>query len=238
MDLNFTIGDKTYYIPERASVEQFERSIQWDPNQQKNWKPFVSTLTGAPLRDLDLLEEDTFHFILGSCINAVAVERGEPEPRIMFRDLQDLEELSFGQFIDIDLYITVEPLRHIGELIAIAYDAEAEEVRRWRIDKVWSTFLWLSDWRKQVYREFDGFFELEGKEETGNKTGQVKLTQLHKMWYDIIMVLADEKFLNIDPVVNRPWREALNWLTWKKNKVAEEKLEILKKKNDLQRTSR
>ncbi len=236
MQLKFTIGENTYNIPEVASVAQFESSIQWDPNQEKNWKPFVSTLTGAPLRDLGLLEEDVFNFILGACINAITVEDEAPKQVLQYNKIIEPEDLTFGQFIDIDLYTTIEPLTHIKEIGAIAYNTAVDDVAQWPIRDVWPAFLALNRWRKQVYRDFDSFFELEGKErEEGTRT---TLSQLHKMWYDIILVLADHKFLNIEPVVNRPWREALNWLTWKKQKVAEEKLEILKKSNDLQRNSK
>jgi hypothetical protein len=45
------------------------------------------------------------------------------------------------------------------------------------------------------------------------------------------MTLADGQFDKIDYIVRRPYREAFNWLAWRKTKVAEEKMEIMKLQN-------
>jgi hypothetical protein len=44
------------------------------------------------------------------------------------------------------------------------------------------------------------------------------------------MILADEKFLNIDMASNRPVYEALNFLAWKKDMADKEELERKKMK--------
>ena len=58
------------------------------------------------------------------------------------------------------------------------------------------------------------------------------------MWYEAILMLADHQFLNIGLVTARPYKEALNFLTWKKNEIAKQQLEQVKRKYDLQKRSR
>ena len=79
------------------------------------------------------------------------------------------------------------------------------------------------------------FFELDAAEPSDSDPSEANIGL---MWYNAIIALADEDFLKIHQVTERPYRECLNFLNWKKAKAQREKLEILKRKNDLQRSFR
>ena len=54
-------------------------------------------------------------------------------------------------------------------------------------------------------------------------------------WYDMIMVLADEKFLNISDAVDRPMVEAFNFIAWKKDQMIKQEQLIQKQKQQSRR---
>ncbi len=68
--------------------------------------------------------------------------------------------------------------------------------------------------------------EMEG---TGSKS---TMTPAHA-WYETIMVLTGGTFKDIEYVVNRPFREAFNFLAWKKTKMLEEQMELNKMKQKM-----
>ncbi len=51
-------------------------------------------------------------------------------------------------------------------------------------------------------------------------------TDVAHVWYDTTMILADGKFLNIEPALNRPLLEALNYLAWNKTQIERQAEEI------------
>jgi len=53
-------------------------------------------------------------------------------------------------------------------------------------------------------------------------------------WYQFLMVLCDEKFLDINKVVDEPIIQALNFLAFKKDKAENEKRRL----DDIQRNNR
>ena len=104
------------------------------------------------------------------------------------------------------------------------------------IKNVWNALVAATEWRQDTYRDYDEFFELS--DNRGDEDVVVSLEGIQLMWYNAVLVLAEKQFLNIQHVVERPYKEALNFLTWKKNEASKMQLEQLKKKNDLQRRTR
>ena len=77
------------------------------------------------------------------------------------------------------------------------------------------------NWRLKLYTKYKSLFNFNesDSEDTKNNSDAVYV------WYDMLMILADEKFLNIDSASSRPVYEALNFLAWKKDMAAKEELE-------------
>ena len=77
-----------------------------------------------------------------------------------------------------------------------------------------------------MYKKYASLFEIDDSEpeEVINKQDSAYV------WYDMLMVLSDEKFLNIKQATERPVYEALNFISWKKDKAREEELQRKKLK--------
>lgn len=236
MEFSFTIGANEYTVPDIVTVDLFQKAVSWDLEDIKNHKPFVSTLTECPLFELNKMDDDTFNVILAVCVSRMNFEDTELKRSIKSFQLVDLDSLTFGKFVDMDIFIADGLTKHLIQLIAILYDMPESIVARADIKDYWQAVMMVNEWRNNVYREYDEFFDL--KESDGSEEVKFQINNLQLMWYEAILVLAEHKFLDIQHVVERPYKEALNFLTWKKNQIAKQQLEKLKQKNDLQRRTR
>jgi hypothetical protein len=103
------------------------------------------------------------------------------------------------------------------------------------ISGVWTGIQNFISYRNSLYKNYTNLF---GGEEDGYAESEIKqtTTDIKKVWYDIILTLAEGKFLEIDKVTDKPLVSAFNWLAWNKDRMEKQKEEI--KKNDLQRNNR
>jgi len=237
MEVKFTVNSQEYTMPEKISLELFERATIWDLKDEKNVKPFVATIFNCPLADVNLLEEEVFGFIAGISIEKMTLEGKAVQEEIGGHKIVNFQNLTFGQWVDIDTLMATGIAQNVVQLASIVYNVEPEECASWDVKLAGPAIVELSRWRALVYKDHDEFFELEGRKVENSEVDNNQ-TNIAYMWYEAIMVLADNDFLKIHQVVERPYKEALNYLTWKKGKVAKEKLEILKRKNDIRRSSK
>jgi hypothetical protein len=236
MEFSFTIGANEYTVPDIVTVDLFQKAVSWDLEDIKNHKPFVSILTECPLPELNKMDEDTFNVILAVCVSKINFEDTELKRNIKSFQLVNLDSLTFGQFVDIDILIADGMTKHLIELVSALYQMPDTIAEKQDIKDVWKAIIAVNDWRTNVYREYDEFFELKDSKESDDI--KFEITNLQLMWYEAILALAEQRFLDIQHVVERPYKEALNFLTWKKNEIAKQKLENLKRKNDLQRRTK
>lgn len=236
MEFSFTIDTKEYFVPEVITVELFERAMVWDIEDEKNHIPFVSVITECPLNELKLLDKETFNLIFAYCVTKLDFSDTELRHNIGGYQLIRLNECNFGQFVDIDILIADGMTKHAVELTCKLYGIPERAAAQKDVRDVWKALTLAVEWRQEVYREHNEFFEINESEDSDGV--EMTINNLQLMWYNAILVLAEQKFLNIEPVTERPYKEALNFLTWKKNEMSKAQLEQLKRKNDLQRRTR
>lgn len=236
MDFSFQIGDDTYEVPSVLTAKTFQQALAWDIEDTKNHKPFVSAITDCPLQHLALLDDTVFEVLLAMCVMKLPQQTGHINRQQGVYTLKDFDSLSFGDFVDIDIYIADGLTGHVVDLIVKLYNMPVDVAEATDITRVWATLIELTKWRELVYKEHDEFFELSASKDTEVQESTINNLQL--MWYEAVLALAEHQFLNIQHVVERPYKEALNFLTWKKNEIAKQQLEQVKRKYDLQKRSR
>lgn len=234
MKLEFSIGAQTYRVPDYIDVETFERAIVWDLNDLNNLKPFVATIVGCPLYELNRVDEEVLAFITGTCLQKIQLANCKVERKVGHLPLIDPEKWTFGQFVDFDTYVTVGAGQNLSKITALLYGVDVEQAKEWPVEDVWGALQMAAQWRVRVYKEYDEFFELSDNDDVG-EADEPREANIQLMWWESIMALAGEDFLKIHQVVERPYREALNYLTWKKGQVQKQKLESLKAKNSIRK---
>ena len=236
MEFSFSIDDQEFKIPDIITLSLFERLSVWDINEEQNLIPFVSVISGCPIYLLKKLAKETFELILSVCVTKIDLSRKEVKAKIGEFTLKDFDTLTFGDFVDIDIYIADGVSKHLVDITAKLYGMTESYAADLNINDVWTTILDTIEWRQTVYSEHIEFF---GSDEPSDELDiKMDINKLQLMWYEAILVLAEKQFLNIQLVTSRPYKEALNFLTWKKAEVSKAKLEQLKRKNDLQKRSR
>tara|TARA_R110000772_G_scaffold245957_1_gene359550 strand:- start:815 stop:1474 length:660 start_codon:yes stop_codon:yes gene_type:complete len=216
--ITFTIEDIEYRIPERLTVKQWQELTKWDFEHEAHWPRILSTTTGAPLEYLELTKGDSLELgvaFIASILNA----RKEVE-------LKDFNELNFGQWCDLDVYLNWGADKHIqGILDILAPEVKQADEALWVLER-------YATWRDWMYNQYRGLFDLDEPRESDGETVNVA-----KSWYHVIVVLAGEDLLKIDEVTEQPLKKTLNFMAWRKEQQLKEQERINKerRKNDILR---
>lgn len=215
-----TVGDKKYEVPEKLTVDQFAAIQQFGYDNSKAQKLICATVLGAPLNTFTSVDDEELTTLLAICL----VPLGSLDSAEKTIHCLDMETLTFGQFVDLDV-VSHRGLKHnLPQLIAILHEVEVDEILDQPIDLYWpSVQEWLT-FRSKLYSSYAGFFGIEENDAQASG-GEQESIDASRVWYTALMVLADEDFLKIHQVTERPVIEAMNFLAYVKDKRYREQQE-------------
>lgn len=227
MSIKININDKQFAIPDRLTVAEYSKAIQFDWSDSKYYPMIISQLTGAPLPLMSKANDDILHLGMGFVVKSMN-DRKECK-------MLDLEGLTFGQWVDLDVYLTGGLDTNIEKIIAILTpDAKWADEAMWAIDQ-------YAAFRTYIYRQYSVLFGINQKEtfdelEPENKDKQANA----RAWYKIIVGLANGDILKLDEVTEQPLKKTLNFMSLQKEQQLEENQRKLKERRqyDLQRNRR
>ena len=98
MSIKININDKQFAIPDRLTVAEYSKAIQFDWSDSKYYPMIISQLTGAPLFLMSKANDEILHLGMGFVVKSMN-DRKECK-------MLDLESLTFGQWVDLDVYLT------------------------------------------------------------------------------------------------------------------------------------
>ncbi len=226
MSIKININKEKYEIPERLTVDQYHKAIQFDWQDPKYYPMIVSQLTGAPISLLMKADEDAMTLAIAFVVKAMN-ERQETK-------LMDLDAMTFGQFVDLDTYIVGGLDTNFKSIVNIlAPDAEYADEAMWAIDQ-------YASFRIYTYRQYSSLFGLdEPRYEDEEAESHDKLATA-RSWYKIIVGLAHNNILQLDAVTEQPLKKVLNFMALQKEQQLEENQRKLKERRqyDLQRNHR
>lgn len=223
------INNQSYEIPERFTIEQYQKAMAFDWEDSKYYAHIVSQLTGAPIALLQQANEESMALAVALIVHGM-------NQRTKCK-ITDLSELTFGQFVDLDVWISLGVDKHLEDMANIlSPDAKWADEAMWAVDE-------FAKFRTFTYRQYKTLFNITDKdlEEAKEKLDlRPDPMQVARSWYRVIVGLAKEDILNIDAVTNEPLKKALNFMALQKEKVLEEQQRQLQQKRqyDLQRTRR
>ena len=215
------IENTKYRLDAEWSVDTWLKLHKWDHEQEWLWPKIIELASGAPA-DLVALLDHTIQYesilIIGANMSPNWAQlKLEVEGHKMIR----FEDLTIGQFIDLEVALSRGLETNLDWLISTLYNCDRKEVLNWNYE---TAFAALQTWyvhRKGLLESYSDLFEQNEGEEEGYGP---KIDPAHN-WYDFLMVLADEDFLKIHKVVERPAIEALNFIAWKKDQAKKQELE-------------
>lgn len=228
MSMTININDKKYEIPERLTREQYAKAIQFDWHETKYYPMIMAQLTGAPINLLLKSKKQAMYLGMALLVKSMN-QRTECE-------MLDLDKITFGQFVDLDVYLTNGIEQHFNDIAnIICPEAEWADEIMWAIDQ-------YASFRMYTLRQYSVLFGLNEKltidelEDIDEKDRQHNA----RSWYKIIVGLANGDLLKIDEVTQQPLKKTLNFMSLQKEQQLEENQRKLKERRqyDLQRNHR
>lgn len=218
------INQEAYEIPDRLTADQYQTLLNFDWQDPKYYPLIVSQLTCAPFSLISQANEDSLALAM-SLIISVMNKRTECK-------MLDLTEVKLGQFVDMDVYLSLGLDKHFIEIRdLLCPDALWADEIMWAIEK-------YSEYRNYTYRQYKELFGISEKALEAAQAEEVtdKL-QVARSWYRVIVNLAGENLLEIDRVTEEPVKKAFNFMAYQKERVleAEEKQRQQRRKYDLLR---
>ena len=228
MSIKININKKQYEIPDRLTVEQYSKAIQFDWSDPKYYPMIVAQLTGAPIKQLILAEQDAMLLAMGFMVKAMN-DRKQCQ-------MIDLDAMTFGQFVDLDVYLTGGLDQNFSAIIDIIapYARYADEAM-WAVDQ-------YADFRTYTYRRYSALFGLNEKQTSDELEDDIPKTKdaSARAWYKIIVGLAGGDVLKLDEITDQPLTKMLNFMALQKEQQLEENQRKLKERRqyDLSRNRR
>ena len=202
------IKDIEYPLPQDITLEKWLKLHELGDDKLS----LISECFEVPLDDIKDMPEKTQELAI-SIIN-VLMYPPNVEPNTDY--LIDYAGMTLGQFVDLEVYISKGAKETIMEIANILYKNTIKPDTM--VSKIWGAFVSYMNYRKLLYTQYKGLFGTDGEGDVERDDNASNPRTTGHVWYEIIMILADGKFLNIEPTVERPVIEAFNWLAWNKNK--------------------
>jgi hypothetical protein len=225
--MKININNKGYKFPSNLSMEQWSYLVEnFDFTSESEHAKILSYLTGAPLEYLQEAESETL--VLAIAFVVQMLNKRTPIKGKSF------EDITFGEFIDLDIYLNMGVHRYWKEVLQILdVEDKGSEYSLFAIEQ-------YNQYRTHIYRSYKKLFEIEDHQFDEEAEKSFDPQQVARNWYKIIVGLANDDLLRIDEVTDQPLKKALNFMAYQKEKQIEENLKQLQRKReyDLQRNRR
>lgn len=226
--IKLTIDNKKYVIPARLTVKQWKQLITYDFSDYFQFSKIIASLTGADPEKVAQCSEDSQILAVGFIIQLMN-QRKEHKVR-------DFNDVLFGEFVDLDIYITMGIEKNIKQILE-TITPEDKEVTEWADEAMWLIDRY-TQFRVFTYRQYAGLFginkngeqEFEDEEEEREAHDPKKVA---KGWYKIIVSLADNRLDKLDFVTDEPLKKVLNFMAHRKEMQLEENFKLLQQKRQM-----
>jgi hypothetical protein len=220
MAYTIEIEGKEWRLDPEWTVETYMKLQKFDVELDWTWPQVISVASGAPA---DLLQQVNYSVKLDAIkiiSSALTPMWAEHKPMYKGYKFIDTTKLTIGQLVDLEVAFGRGLESNLDWLVATLYDAPRAQVQQWSYEVAWTALQTWLHFRRDFLDNYKDLFE--GGDPDGSKQDPAH------GWFDILMILSDEKFLNIQHVVDRPAYEAFNFLAWKKDQARKAELEIKK----------
>lgn len=224
MKYKLHIEDKVYEVPLEITLTQFQELGSWDISVKENWKKVLQIIMGIPFEVVETIPDKTIELAIVFLAEVLYPSNPPLKP-------VDIKNVNVGKFVDMEVLISGGIQNNIIKIVERLYgfSPQGDELIK---DYIGGVKYYLN-WRLSIFNSYRKLFGLDDEFSKNDIELNEKIDPAYN-WYQFIMVLCDEKFLDIDKVVEKPIIEALNFLAYKKDKAEQERNRL----NEIQRNSR
>jgi hypothetical protein len=214
MAVKVNVGTTSYAMPERVTIDEWQALMTWDVANVKHHPYIIHNLMGIDLEDLQNADQKSLDLFIGFIVGAI--NKRTP------KHLPDFTQLDFGEFVDLDCFVSLGTEKYINEMLGIL-----------KVDTVWAdeglqVIEQYIMWRGTIYKQYAQLFGLDGKETEREPDPDFDPKEVSRGWYNVIVELANDDILKIDQVTSEPLHKTLTFLQIKKEKVMKEQLALRK----------
>lgn len=211
--MNLQIDDEVYKLKtDDLTIEEFMTVLSYDLNLKMNWPKLISLFYSAPFDKVVLMPQETQE--LGIMLIFGLIEGMKKTIPKNFKI--ELNDLTLGDFVNIDIYLAEGLHKNLRNIIDILFDIDEDE----KISDYWMGVQSYFLWRQNVFINYKNLFKVEESDEddTSDKTH----TDVARSWYKSIAFIVDDDFLKMEEVYNRKVFEVLNFMAYKKQKLMDD----------------
>jgi hypothetical protein len=189
---------------------------------EDNWDELIHKAIGVPLEVLSRCkkgDKSRVIYMLDS------VKMFESEIKTI-----DMKQMTFGNFVDLDVYFYNNPLKYWNEILDILCpNVDKVNLYIWDLMRVFNLFLEFRLWLYKQYKGLFGWNEKTDRNEDGELSPK-NVSEIAGAWFNVICILSNEDINKIDETTNQPIMKVLNFLARKKDKENKELMDMRKNK--------
>tara|TARA_R110000787_G_scaffold249390_1_gene354983 strand:+ start:67 stop:723 length:657 start_codon:yes stop_codon:yes gene_type:complete len=213
MAIKVKVGSVRMEMPERVTIEEWQRLMQWDFDKPLHHPYIINSLMGIDLDDLKASEQQSLDLFIG--LIAGAINKRTP------KELPQFDKLNFGEFVDLDCFLSLGTEKYITDMMKIL-----------KIDTPWADEALQHveqyiKWRGTIYKQYSQLFGLDGPK-VDKPADEFDPKEISRGWYNVIVELAKDDILKIDQVTSEPLHKTLTFLQIKKEKTIAEQQQLRK----------
>ena len=225
MKATIKIDGKDFALPNSFDVKTWMELMKLEISQESNWVKALSIVTSVPEKELQGADPSALR-VSNTFITAALLARKKVQ-------IPNFEDLEFGQFVDLDIWIVDGVKKHLDEMIGILNPQITDAAEAMYIMDE------FSKWRQGIFKSYKNLFGYDEREseEDEEESGPMDPHAYARSWFQVIVELANWDILRVDAVTEQPLRKTLNFMALKKQKNIEEMAAIQKQKQqyDIQR---
>lgn len=211
------INKNEYRLDERMTFNMWKQIMTYDFTIVETQRDIVGIAFDIPDFELELIPEKTLELGMLIIYDKLFPSKNSNYKIISFKDF------TLGQFIDLEIFFTKSMVKNVDLIIEKLFNIDVKTIKY--IDEVWWGINAYYNYRKNIFIKYKNLFETD--QETTQLEEEVEKIDVEYLWWEVIMILANNEFLNIEKVVEQPLFSALNFLAWDRDKKQRE----LKMKN-------
>jgi hypothetical protein len=212
--MKLNIGDTHYALKERLTIADWQALMKYDFTNVQDMPYILAAATDMPLQYAKMVPTDLSAIAVGYITELL-------NRRIQITG-KNFEKLTFGEFVDLDVYLNVDIIKHLDDILKILMiNTEWADEALYAVEQ-------YSKYRNYVYRQYKQLFGLDDKDFEETQEQVVDRMSVARNWYKVIVSLAENDITKIDEITSYPLKKVLNFMALQKEYRQLEEMERLK----------
>lgn len=216
------INKKEYPMPESLTVRQWMDIASLNSNHEDYRQRVIQIVFGIPFDLIELVPDKTIDLVVAFVI---AVMQQRPEYSLEWKMI-DFDKLTFGQFIDLDVYLSGGLDKHLDSVCNLLYNLKDSKDKNFE-DVIGGVNNYIN-YRKHLYDSYKKLFNTEEISES-EQDNRVSIPPA-KSWFNVVVSLADNDLTKIDQILEKPVITVFNFMAYRKEQAFKQYLEAQKQR--------